>query len=114
MWFCALFRGINGNIEKKEIPFAWVHSFDIVQIFNRGINRTKDHLVYYSDDKTDDPNFKLPVRDFFDENDPLGCYYVKIRNCVGKFYLTYIFIFLIRKIYVDKWTEFMYFVENSN
>lgn len=90
MWFCVLLRGTNGNI-KKEIPFTWVHSLDIVQIFNRGINHCKNHLIYYSENKTDDPNFKLPIRDFFDENDQRGCYYVKIRNCAGKCHFAYIF-----------------------
>lgn len=94
MWFCVVFRETNGSF-KKEILFTWVHSLDIVQIFNRGISNSKNHLVYYSQDKNDDPNFKLPIRDFFDENDQRGCYYAKIRLCAGTFHFTYIYFYTL-------------------
>lgn len=84
MWFSILLHGVNGNI-KKEIPMAWVYSLDIAQVFNRGISHTKNHLIFYSKNKDDDPDFKLPVRDFFDDTVDFGCYYAKIRECAGKF-----------------------------
>lgn len=64
---------------------AWVYSLDIVQVFKRGISNTKNHLILYSKNKNDDPYFKLPVRDFFDDAADFGCYYAKIRECAGKF-----------------------------
>lgn len=84
MWCAILLRGRNGQV-KKEIPFSWVHSVDIVQIFNRGISRAKNHLVYYSDDKLEEPDFKLPVQDVFEENDERGCYHAKVRYCAGMY-----------------------------
>lgn len=83
MWFSILLRGENGNI-KKEIPITWVHSLDIVQVFKRGISNTKNHLIYYSKNKNDDPNFKLPVRGTFDDTADFGCYHAKIREVAGK------------------------------
>lgn len=85
MWLSVLLRGTNGNV-KKEIPFTWIHSIDIVQVFNRGISHTKKHLIYYSEDKSDEPNFKLPVRDIFDENNG-GCYYAYILYSAGTYLL---------------------------
>lgn len=87
MWLAVLLRGGNGNV-KKEIPFSWVHSVDVVQIFNRGISHVKNHLIYYSEDITEDPNFKLPVQDFFEENVERGCYHAKIRYCAGTYFFS--------------------------
>lgn len=84
MWVAVLLRGTNGNV-KKQIPFSWVYSVDVVQIFNRGINHAKNHMIYYSEDKLGEPDFKLPVRELFDENDERGCYYAKLRYCAGMY-----------------------------
>lgn len=85
MWFSVLLRGRNGNV-KKEVPFGWIRSVDVVQIFNRGINRTKNYLIFYSKDKTDEPSFKLAVQHIYDETDVRGCYYAKIRNTTGEYF----------------------------
>lgn len=96
MWFAVILRGANGNV-KKEIPFTWVYSLDIVQVFKRGISNTKNHLIYYSKIKNDDPDFKLPIRDIFDDNDEFGCYYAKIREPAGMNYLTLFCIYILNK-----------------
>lgn len=85
MWSAVLLHGSSGNI-KKKIPFAWVHSVDVVQIFNRGVSRTKNHLIYFSENKLEDPDFKLPVQHIFEENNEPGCYYAKIRYCAGMYF----------------------------
>lgn len=64
------------------IPLKYILSLDIVQIYNRGISRTKDHIIYFSSDHTEEPNFRLPLKIEFDANVP-ACYWAKILNIFG-------------------------------
>lgn len=72
------------SLERLVIPVKYILSLDIVQIYNRGISRTKKHIIYFSNDDTDEPNFHLPIRSEFDANRP-ACYYANILNVFGKF-----------------------------
>lgn len=73
-----------GSLERLVIPLKYILSLDIVQVYNRGISRTKKHIIYYSSDDTDEPNFHLPIQDEFNANEP-ACYYAHILNVFGKF-----------------------------
>lgn len=84
MWFSVLLKGPDGNV-KKEIPSSWVYSLDIVQIFKRGISRTKNHLIYYAKNKNEEPNFKLPIQNVYNETHEHGMYNAKIRDVGGKY-----------------------------
>lgn len=69
--------------ERLVIPLKYILSLDIVQIYNRGISRTKRHVIYFYIDDTDEPNFRLPIRNDFNQNEP-ACYYTHILNVFGK------------------------------
>lgn len=69
--------------ERLVIPLKYILSLDVVQIYNRGISRTKKHIIYYSNDDSDEPNFRLPIRSDFNDNEP-ACYYAHILNVFGK------------------------------
>lgn len=50
------------------VPMSWFSSLDIVQIFNRGVSHTKKHRLFFSPNQNDEPNFKLPVQNHFDQD----------------------------------------------
>lgn len=64
------------------IPLKHILSLDIVQIYNRGNSRTKNHIIYFSPDDSEEPNFRLPLRTEFDQNIP-ACYWAKVLNIFG-------------------------------
>lgn len=66
------------------IPVKYIFSIDIVQIYNRGMSRNKNHIIYYSNDDSDEPNFRLPIRNYFDPNVP-ACCKARILNIFGKY-----------------------------
>lgn len=68
---------------KLVIPISWIYSLDIVQIFNRGVSHSKNHKIFYHKNKNTEPNFRLRVRNIFDEN-VHACYHAKILNGFGK------------------------------
>lgn len=75
------------SLERLVIPIKYVLSLDILQIYNRGISRTKKHIIYYSPDDDDEPNFQLAIKDDFEENVP-ACYKARILNVFGKLWLS--------------------------
>lgn len=74
------------------IPVKYIFSLDIVQVYNRGISRNKDHIVYYSSDDSDEPNFRLPIKKEFDPFEP-ACYEARILNTFGKFHVDFRYCF---------------------
>lgn len=73
--------------KKLAIPFKWVHSLDILQLLNRVHVRSKLYTIYYSNDLTTAPNFRLPISEHFDEAAPVGCYKAQIGFFFGKFFV---------------------------
>lgn len=66
------------------IPVKYIFSIDIVQIYNRGMSRNKDHIIYYSNDDSDEPNFRLPIKSEFDPIVP-ACYKARVLNIFGMY-----------------------------
>lgn len=70
--------------EKLVIPVKWIYSFDIVQGLDYGISKTKSHIIFYSPKLQVQPNFRLPLRDRF-ENGRDGCYKAHICYLLGEY-----------------------------
>lgn len=68
--------------EKIVVPMKWISGLDIVQIFNCGISHTKTHLIFYSKNRDDEPNFLAEKKDEFDE-DGAFCYDGKVLHVWG-------------------------------
>lgn len=65
------------------VPMSWFPSLDIVQIFNRGVSRTKNHRLFYSPNREDEPDFTLPVQRNFHQ-DIRASYEGKILSAWGE------------------------------
>lgn len=57
--------------EKIVVPLKQIAGLDIVQIFNCGISHTKIHLIFYSTDRDEEPNFSADKKEVFDDS---GCF----------------------------------------
>lgn len=73
---------LSESRQKIVIPMKWILSVDIVQVFNYGVSHTKDHIIYYSQNLDDEPNFRLKVEDVFEFKE--GCYEARILHAHGK------------------------------
>lgn len=69
--------------QKLVIPTKWIFSFDILQIFYRGLSPTKLHKIFFFNDESCEADFNLPVRDDFDETVP-ACYLAQIKGTFGR------------------------------
>lgn len=65
------------------IPSHWCKTIDIAEAINEGLNRNKNHVIFYSKELTKEANFELAVDGALDlEND--GCFWAKIVKCFSK------------------------------
>lgn len=72
--------------EQKQltvVPMSWFPSLDIIQIFNKGVSKTKSHRLFFSPNSNDEPNFKLPIPKKF-QPDICANYEGKILSVWGK------------------------------
>lgn len=85
MYFAVV---LTATKTKLVIPIQWFESFDLVQIFQRGmVNKSKVYKIFYDSDFNKDPNFRLPIQNEFNENgpNPSACYFASVLQCFGKF-----------------------------
>lgn len=75
---------LENSKQKLVIPLKWIYSIDITQIMNYGISHTKQHVVFYCNDPDEEPNFRLPIQNDFDENQN-ACYYARVLHIFGEF-----------------------------
>lgn len=82
MWFSVILMAIK---TKLVVPIQWFQSIDITQVFRVGLRNSKVHKIFYADDYNVDPNFRLPIRNQFNENgdNPPARYEVKVLKCFG-------------------------------
>lgn len=55
------------------IPACWMYAIDVVRAFNSGLNSNKKRRIFFSKDLNRSPNFLLPIRNMFHENED-ACY----------------------------------------
>lgn len=67
------------------IPYRYCKTFDVAAAINEGLNRNRNHVIFYSTDLTREANFELPVDTELDLNAD-GCYWAKIVKCFSKFF----------------------------
>lgn len=69
--------------QRIKVYPKWIKGVNYQSVFNRGVNKSEDHTIFYSPDKKADPNFELPVSAVFDPNSD-GCYIARIFMGFGK------------------------------
>lgn len=80
---------------KIIVPFNFIKKLNFAKTFNNRINRNQNHLVYFSTDLEDSPDFDLPVSKKFLFNRK-ACYIGKLLKAFGKFFFEhdkYLFYF---------------------
>lgn len=79
---CAvMFLNVN---EIVWIPTDWIYNLNVVNQFNHeGVNSSETQIIFYSDDRCEAPDFKLPIHQEFGER---GLYLGKIYAFFGKYF----------------------------
>lgn len=79
MYFVVTLR-LKANCRKNlVIPVHWCMGIDMQNVYNGGIGKSEDLVVFFSKNKTRLPNFTLPIRDEFVEDD--SCYIARYKTC---------------------------------
>lgn len=82
MYFVVTLR-LKANIRKNVyIPIHWCSGIDMQDVYNGGIEKKKDLVVFYSKCKSRIPDFSLRIRDEFTNDD--ACYLARYRKCESK------------------------------
>lgn len=84
MWFLVI---LTATKTKLVVPIQWFQSIDIAQVFQIGLRNSKVHRIFYDADYNTDPNFRLPIRNEFNEHgeNPPARYEVKVLKCFGQY-----------------------------
>lgn len=62
----------------------WIMDVDYQAVFNSGMKKSDDRIIFYSPDPDSAPNFELPVSEVFDATID-GCYVARVFRGFGKF-----------------------------
>lgn len=79
MFFVVTLR-LKGNHRKNVcIPMHWCMGIDMQMVYNGGVDKTRDLVVFYSKSRSKFPDFELPIQNEFTEQD--ACYIARYRRC---------------------------------
>lgn len=81
LFYCAVLLKSKQNV---VLPAKWCPKLDIAEAMNEGLNRNKNHLIFYSKDVTMELNFEMPVNEEHTSNlESDGCFWAKIVKIFG-------------------------------
>lgn len=71
--------------EVKVIPIGWIKGFNLCATINDGINSAEKHVVFFSKNWQEQPNFFLPISDDSNNsNQSNKCYFARINKFFGE------------------------------
>lgn len=82
MYFIVALRLKNSVMKNVCIPAHWCMGFNMSSVYNYGMKKTQNLIVFYSKNKKKVPRFNLNIRDEFVDED--ACYIANFRTCKGK------------------------------
>lgn len=65
------------------VPLHYIYMLDLAKSLNYRINRNQEHLCFWSNDLTNQPNFNLPISNHFDPSID-SCYKVRLLKVFRK------------------------------
>lgn len=87
MFFVVTLKLKNRQNKNVWIPTHWCRGYSMETVYNIGMRRSEDLVVFYSENQSEPPNFELGIRDEFTNVN--ACYIGRFRMCKGndlKFY----------------------------
>lgn len=72
-----------GSSKIIVIPAKFIYKLSLSKTFNYRVNRNQPHLIFWSEDFQDQPNFQLPIAATFN-HDHEGCYRAHLLKAFGK------------------------------
>lgn len=65
------------------VPVDFINELDFAKTFNNSLNRNQKHLMFWSENQEQMPDFSLPVSEQFNSSTE-ACFYVKLIKAFGK------------------------------
>lgn len=81
MYFVVSLK-LKENRKNVVVPMHWCNGIDMGSVYNCGIQKSENLVVFYSKSLTKLPNFNLPIRGEFVKED--SCYLANYRTCESK------------------------------
>lgn len=82
MYFVVSLRLKDNQRKNVCVPMHWCLGIDMQNVFNGGIEKKRDLVVFFSKCLTRLPNFDLKVQDEFTHED--ACYIANYKTCESK------------------------------
>lgn len=80
LWVAAF---LIGSPKIIVIPTKFIYKLSVSKTFNYRVNRNQPHLIFWSEDHQDEPNFQLPIAATFN-HDHKACYRAYLLKAFGK------------------------------
>lgn len=82
MYFVVALQ-LKNNVQKNVwIPSHWCMGFNMESVYNFGVQKNQNLVIFYSRHKNRVPKFDLKISDEFVEED--ACYIGRYKKCKGK------------------------------
>lgn len=81
MFFVVTLKLKNRQNKNVWIPTHWCRGYSMEKVYNIGMQKNENLVVFYSNDKKKLPNFELGIRDEFTNGD--ACYIAQFKTCTG-------------------------------
>lgn len=82
MFFVVTLNLKNNSRRNVCIPMHWCLGIDMQSVYNGGVDKRRNLKIFFSKQKSRIPNFNLPIRDEFVDED--ACYIARYRTCESK------------------------------
>lgn len=67
----------------KVIPIDFIKEYNPIEMVNNAVDQSRTHIVFYSKNFNEFPDFSLDIKTEFDDGVP-GCYEVRFLKFFGK------------------------------
>lgn len=91
MYFVVILRLKDGLRKNICVPIHWCMGIDMQDVYNGGIDKCRDLVVFHSKVRSRLPNFTLAIRDEFVAED--ACYIGRYKTCESKYFVSYFWPF---------------------
>lgn len=74
---------LKSSLVLKAVPIKFIKEFNPIGMANDAIDQSETHLVFFSKNFDESPNFDADLKTDFDEEQP-GCYEARFLKFFGK------------------------------
>lgn len=85
---------LKNSLVNIVIPTKWIDGISVSEFANNGCTNSLPFKNFFSPDERKEPNFKLVIKDYFEQLDSDNCYIGFICKFFGKYFKRNILLFV--------------------